>query len=241
MIKKVRHKLESLTKRIRNKRPKDCSQGGEAQIIERVFCNRPGGFYIDVGAHDPVVYNNTFGLYRKGWRGICIEPNAALRSRFQSIRPEDMLVNAAASDYEGQAVFHLGRYSVHGSLKYSTRRHVDKITVTVRRLDNLLKELGIKRKIDLISIDTEGTELDVLEGLDLSINRPHLIALEYNTASEINRKVQPYLVNHGYQVLAVTCWNIIATDRLEEDYAVLCPLKEKTTPLNVKSVDSDCL
>ena len=77
--------------------------------------------------------------------------------------------------------------------------------------------------IDLISVDTEGTEIDVLEGLDLSRNRPHIIVAEYNTAGRINQDLQGYLLGHGYGILAVTCWNIIATDRLHKDYQALCP------------------
>ncbi len=203
------------------------SQGAEEAIILSVLGGQRSGFYIDVGAHHPIDYSNTYRLYQRGWHGLCLEPNPALLPKFKAVRPRDVVVAAAAAHYDGTASFHLGHHSVHSSLTHSAARHTGTLEVAVRRLAGLLEELGLHEPIDLISIDTEGTELEVLEGLDLTRHRPRLIVLEYNTAATINLAAQPYLLEHGYQILAVTCWNIIATDRLEQDYASLCPQRRR--------------
>lgn len=219
--------LRPLIERARNRLRRYYSQGNEQGLIEAVLGGQARGFYIDVGAHDPVRYSNTYALYQRGWSGLCLEPNPALHPRFHAARPRDRLLAAAASDRDGSAHLHLGRHSVHSSLAHSEARHVDSLEVSVRRLDSLLAELRIADPIDLISVDTEGTELEVLDGLDLSRHRPRLIVLEYNTASVINKNAQPYLIGHGYQILAMTCWNIIATDDLERDYRALCPRRAR--------------
>ena len=54
------------------------SQKGEDLIIERIIGNKEKGFYIDIGAHNPNVFNNTKRFYVKGWSGINIEPNLIL-------------------------------------------------------------------------------------------------------------------------------------------------------------------
>lgn len=198
------------------------SQGDEQQILEALFADQACGTYIDVGAHHPVTFSNTYWLYRRGWRGLCLEPNAALHDRFQRVRPGDRLITAAAGTEDGEAWFHLGHHDVHGSLAYAETRHQGRVRVPVRRLDTILRDSAIAAP-DLLSIDTEGTEIAVLEGLNLQQNRPRIIVAEYNTAGRINLDLQPYLVGHGYGILAMTCWNVIATDALARDYRILCP------------------
>ena len=203
------------------------TQGDEERIISAVFNGIQNGFYIDIGAHHPIRYSNTYKLYQLGWRGICFEPNERLHKAFKQVRPRDTLLPYAASNYEGEAEFFIGQYDVHSSLSHSASRHQETIKVNVRKLESILQERGVDEPIDLISIDTEGTEVDVLEGLNLSLNRPRLIIAEFNTASNINKDLQPYLIQHDYQILAVTCWNVIATDKFETDYVVHCPMPKK--------------
>jgi hypothetical protein len=50
------------------------SQEGEDLIASRLFPNQSTGFYVDIGAHHPTRFSNTYLLYTKGWRGINIDP-----------------------------------------------------------------------------------------------------------------------------------------------------------------------
>ena len=205
------------------KRNKNYSQGNEESVINSVFKNIENGFFIDVGAHHPTKLSNTYSLYKRGWRGLCIDPDRSHARAFKRFRPEDKLEHVAISNYDGEAEFYFGKYSVHNSLKQYENRYVKKQKVTVHRLDSLLKSLGETRDIDVLSIDTEGTELDVLDGLDLEKRKPRLIIAEYNTSSVIDLKIQPYLVSKGYQILSVSCWNVIATSQFADDYKIFCP------------------
>ncbi len=66
------------------------SQEGEDLILQRFFETKENGFYIDVGAHNPTRFSNTFIFYLKGWRGINIEPTPGSKTAFDSVRPKDL-------------------------------------------------------------------------------------------------------------------------------------------------------
>ena len=80
------------------------STEGEDLLIERLFYSLiekdPGyrGFYVDIGAFDPIVSSNTYLLYRRGWRGINIDANPDALPRFDTHRPRDINLNAAVGD-----------------------------------------------------------------------------------------------------------------------------------------------
>ena len=84
----------------------------EDLIINRLFdaClirdpNYKGSF-IDIGAWHPVRGSNTYFFYKRGWRGINVEPNPEFISEFRRIRGEDITVNAAVSSTSGALTYH---------------------------------------------------------------------------------------------------------------------------------------
>ena len=81
---------------------------GEDRIIEGILkpiINRPGT-YVDVGCNHPKFLSNTYGLYRKGWRGICIDANRTLIKKYALLRPRDIAVTALISDQEKEVTFY---------------------------------------------------------------------------------------------------------------------------------------
>jgi FkbM family methyltransferase len=184
--------------------------------------DKSDGFFIDVGANDPVLLNNTYLFYKRGWSGLNFEPIPELAEKFRRKRKKDIVITKAISNFEGEAVFSSGikKYEVNSSLLETNLPMQKLITVQVSKLENILDELKIK-EIDFISIDTEGTEVDVLEGLNLSRYRPKLILAEYNTASKANDRLSPYLISKGYQPVYINKWNIIFSENFGAD-AIIC-------------------
>ena len=74
------------------------SQNREDVVLHRVFSNKPRGFYIDVGANDPMDASVTKGLYELGWQGINIEPVQSVFERLQADRPRDVNLNVGISN-----------------------------------------------------------------------------------------------------------------------------------------------
>lgn len=198
------------------------SQGGEDLILAKLFNYKTKGFFIDVGANDPVKLNNTYLFYRLGWSGLNFEPIPELAEKFKEKRSRDMVITKAMSNFVGEADFTAGinEYHVNSSLLDINLPKKNTIKVAVDKLENVLDELKIT-DIDFISIDTEGTEVDVLEGLNLDKYKPKFILAEYNTASTGNGKLSPFLANKGYQPIFINTWNIIYSQNFAED-AIKC-------------------
>ncbi len=69
---------------------KSYSQEGEDMILQRILGDKKHGFYVDVGAHHPRRFSNTYLFYRRGWSGINIEPNPEAMNAFQVDRERDI-------------------------------------------------------------------------------------------------------------------------------------------------------
>ncbi len=76
----------------------------EDVMINRAF-PQERGFFVDVGANDPVGASNTWALYERGWSGITIEPTPGACARFVEKRPRDICLNVAVGDTDGEISF----------------------------------------------------------------------------------------------------------------------------------------
>jgi FkbM family methyltransferase len=185
------------------------AQNLEDVIFQRVF-EKDDGVYVDVGANDPVIDSATYALYRRGWRGIAVEPQAALHARALEIRPEDTNIQALASDVEDIVAF----YEVEPWHCLSTldpaiaaRHAADGFTVRETRmpaltLNTLLTEHLGPRVIDLLTVDVEGAEEKVLAGLDLRRYRPTLIMIEAMAPErqiDVSQPSEAILRSAGYE------------------------------------------
>jgi len=77
---------------------KSYSQEGEDMILSRLFGNQQAGFYVDVGAHHPMRFSNTYFFYKKGWNGINIDAMPDSMKLFNKFRPRDINIEKPVSD-----------------------------------------------------------------------------------------------------------------------------------------------
>jgi FkbM family methyltransferase len=200
------------------------SQNGEDGIIAKIFWETTGykrtGFYVDVGCNHPIYNNNTFFFYQLGWNGICIDPHEAFREHYLKDRPRDVFAACAIADHDGSATLNYGEHISLASLLPS-ERNPRQCEVPCRRLSGLLSALHVPATFDILSVDVEGYEIEALKTLDLAMHRPRAMIVEYQTMSEINLDVQPFLVALGYQIIHMTAGNIIAINSVAEDWRLL--------------------
>ena len=156
----------------------------EDELVWSYFGRITTGFFVDVGANHPRLLSQTWLLEQKGWHGIVIEPQAHLCVLLRQERKNSIVWQAACSspDKEGEMPLHIpggmgGFATLQKNVDDLELRYDQVETVKVVTLDRILGEAG-NPKIDFLSVDVEGTELDVFRGLDFGRHRPKLILLE---------------------------------------------------------------
>ena len=200
------------------------SQLKEDEYIISYFKKGYKGNFVDLGCFHPTRHNNTFQLYKKGWRGINIDLNKTTIGLFDEIRPHDINICAAISNKKAKtSLYYLGDFSVHNTIEKNNlnllQKHfsIDKKDIKVKkikteRLDNILDKYNFF-KVDFMSIDIEGEEIKVLQTLDLRKFNNKYICIEifdHNKKSiENNLKVIRYLKKNGYILKDKTLINYI--------------------------------
>jgi hypothetical protein len=145
--------------------------------------------YLDIGAYDPILINNTYYFYRKGHRGVLVEPNVTMCERLNSVRPEDTTLAAGI----GVTAVTEADYYVMSEPSWSTfsreeAEHQEEITngeifiKEVRTLPllnvNDVMEEHFGGAPTFLSVDAEGWHLAILESIDYRRFRPKAICVE---------------------------------------------------------------
>jgi FkbM family methyltransferase len=186
------------------------SQNREDVVLHRVFGGNPRGFYIDVGANDPVVASVTKGFYELGWRGINIEPVPSVFERLSADRPGDINLNIGiSSSSQTLAFFECESCSSHSTFsREDAELRTRHLGLAYRHRQVPVKTLAevcaqhVTGEIDFRSIDAEGFEGEVLEGNDWSRWRPKVLviedALSPTTGLRNHTTWEPLLLSAGY-------------------------------------------
>jgi FkbM family methyltransferase len=186
-------------------------QNSEDVVLRRALEEVDDGFYVEVGANDPTETSISRAFYDAGWRGIAIEPVEELADRFRRERPRDSVVQAAATATDVEAVtLHviadtgLSTLVADISDEHATAGYeAQPVQVRGRRLDSILAEADVPGDIHFMVIDTEGTEADVLAGLDLTRWRPWVLVVEAThprTTTPSHEAWEPGLLAAGYEL-----------------------------------------
>ena len=178
-------KLNLIHKKILSKK-NYFSFSGVDILIENIFRNQKNGFYIDVGCQHPIKNNNTYLLHKRGWSGINIDLDKDNIDLFNVSRISDDNINIAASNKinEVDLFFFHKKSPINTIDKKTSQFQKAKISsikkIKTNTLNNIIKSSKYSnKKIDLLSIDVEGHELPVLEGLDFNKYSPNVIVVEY--------------------------------------------------------------
>lgn len=188
--------------------------------------DKMNGFYVDVGAYDPVLFSNTYFFYVHGWRGINIEARPGSRALFDKVRPRDINLELGISSHAGEMTYYfVGENSTMNSFSREFLERIDmlkevkqEITVPVMPLAEVLgQNLPANQEIDFMNVDVEGHDLEVLESNDWERFRPRFIVVE-DTAIDPNQSpIVAMMRTRGYEVCAQ---NVIILDKINEYFFV---------------------
>lgn len=189
-------------------------QEGEDLLLGRLFDDVQNGFFVDIGAHHPFRFSNTWLLYQRGWRGINIDAMPGAMEAFRRWRPEDINIECLVStskapqrffQYEEPALNTLSEDIVRQRQKDAPQYRLKGVVDLVpRRLDEILSDhVPPGRVIDILNVDVEGHDLEVLELNDWERFRPQIIVAELLGVgfSEMeNTPLYRFLTARGYKL-----------------------------------------
>lgn len=186
------------------------SQEGEDLILLKLFNFRKSGFYVDVGAHHPFRYSNTYLLYKSGWKGINIEPSKEAKAIFDRARRRDINLELGVTKKPGEKTMYVFEESALNTfdadrakivVTHKQSRLTMKTKVKTKSLELILsKYLPRGVNIDLLNIDVEGFENEVLKSNNWSKHSPDIICVE---SLGINN-IESYLKQLNYKKIANT-------------------------------------
>lgn len=173
------------------------------------------GTFVELGGYDGLDQTNTLWLERRGWRGVLIEAVPDFAAACRKNRPLAKVFNAAcvSRDHPGGEVelHQVGLMSLVAGARAPAEQEewirrgeqVQKISrsscrAAARTLSSILDEAGVTQ-VDLLSLDVEGSELDVLDGLDWGRHAPTWLLVEDSGSGRITE----WLAGQGYSVVGV--------------------------------------
>ncbi|EXL07028.1 methyltransferase FkbM [Brucella anthropi] len=183
------------------------AQNFEDVILWRALKSVDIGFYIDIGAQDPIIDSVSKGFSEKGWQGIHVDANNAYAERLRQDRPADIVVHAAVGAEKGLLDFYvIAETGLSTGDPEVARMHIQHGHQVVRNsvpmvsLDDIFELVGL-RDVHWLKIDVEGMEKSVLESWRESDLRPWVVVIEStlpNSQTPSFEAWEPFIFGKGY-------------------------------------------
>lgn len=202
---KIFYYFYKILKIYRNRKPSiHYGEFGEDILVNRILKNLETGKYVDVGCYHPYKGSLTAQLYKKGWKGINIDLSKSSIDLFNLVRKEDINLNLAVSDFNGQtSYFENSPINQQNSL-IKNNDNQKKIKIDCKNLNLILEENKFE-KFEYLNIDVEGSEQNVINGINLRKYRPMLITIENN-----NLHINDYIESETYKILIKNNYTFIS-------------------------------
>lgn len=180
----------------------------EQDLVRNFFHNKKAGFYVDVGANDPVIESQTYHLEAMGWDGLLVEPLTEYCEKLKEKRKGRVIQLACSAPENHNKVLRLLAAGGHSTLNENPialgTESDQYVEVTCKTLDSILEENHVKKGFDFISIDIEGHEIEMFKGFSLRKWLPTLVLLEDHVTTH---EKHHFMTSNGYQLIMRTGLN----------------------------------
>jgi len=203
---------------------KSFSQFGEDLIISHLLDTSKPGFYVDIGAHRPTQFSNTYFFYRYGWKGINVDAMPGSMKLFNILRSRDINIEAAVAGQTEKKFYYVfnrplqnGIYDEDDDIfRNKEFTVIKKIDITTVKLSDILdKHLPAHVHVDFLSVDVEGLDVEVLKSNNWNKYKPKIIlveVLDFKLENLADYEVTKYLSQWGYTFYSRTVHTIIFLD-----------------------------
>lgn len=187
--------------------------GQDRYVVENVFKEMRGGFFVDVGAGDGDILSNTWVFEKDfGWSGICIEPHPETFPTLQHKRA-CQTYQKIVYDYNGEVDYHQVKDNIASLAYFSSLttpiqyNEMEVVKAQCETLETILGKLNCPQVINYLSIDTEGSECAIFKKFFEESKRViQCISVECNTEASA-KNLRDILIPVGY-----TCVETVGID-----------------------------
>lgn len=191
-------------------------------ILERIFSNFKDGIYLDIGCNHPIKYNNTYLLFKKGWKGINVDLDNDSIKQFNLMRKNDHNVNVliTSKDNEEKDLYFYHKRSAINTISKDLAEKRQTKPINIKKLKGLSINTIIEKspfqgkKINLLSIDIENYEYEALKEFNFNKYNIDVIVSEvtdldsstlelYNNSLEkiTGSKIYDLLTRNNYKLI----------------------------------------
>jgi len=209
---------------------KSCQIKNLKNIYTDVFGYKTDGLFVEIGAYDGESWSNTDCFGKIGWRGLLVEPVPEFFQKckkYYEMFPKIEIVNCCVGNYNGEIKVYLGgsitttsleMVDIYNGIKWSKPCGLNKkkfINSKIFTLDYLLEKYEWPENFDVLVIDTEGTELEVLNGFNIEKWGPKLAIVEScekhldKILSVKSAEINNFFLTKGYEKIYCDCINSI--------------------------------
>jgi FkbM family methyltransferase len=205
------------------------SQTGEDIIIDFLIgAKKIKDFtYLDIGANQPVKFNNTYKFYEKGYKGVCIEPDPHIHAALSKKRPKDICLNIgiAGNASSGTDFYIMDNPALNTfSKEEATALEESKlgkikrlISVPLNTVENVIDEYFIGKSPVFVNLDVEGLDEEILKTFPFNKYRPAIFCIETvhytsDASSKKRKEIFDLMEEQGYISFADTYLNSIFID-----------------------------
>lgn len=184
-------------------------------IIYENINNSNTGIYVDIGAHHPFRFSNTYKLYRKGWSGINIDASPGSMLLFNIFRRRDINLELGVGKHKKNCKYYsfnepaLNTFDPQIAEKYVKQGYLIKnqYKIPIKSLEWILDAWLSQNKIDLLTIDVEGLDYEVLTSNNWNKYTPKTIIIEdcnFRINKPSGSKIYLFLTEKKYKLKAIT-------------------------------------
>lgn len=168
--------------------------------LEQLNCKKHG-YYVDIGAYDGKDISNTYHMdVNYDWNGICIDPfSRNMDMRSCKVIPklmydvDNLNVTVALEGPLTGIVEH-----IKGEFHLDNTRDSPRLELTTTKTQKVFDDHEVPSVVDFLSLDTEGSEFNVLRGIDHSRHCFKSMAIEHNLIEPTRSHIREFLEGHGY-------------------------------------------
>lgn len=164
------------------------------------------GFFLEIGACDGFHLSNTLGLERYGWKGIISEPSSVWHNK---IKKRKCIISKKAVFSESGLKLkfeEIKKYPELSGLKenldkdnnHHLRNEANTVEVETISLNDLIGQNTSNKNIDYISIDTEGSEYEILKNFDFKKHNIEIFTVEHNFVEKKRKAIFDLLSSNNY-------------------------------------------